>query len=77
MIWDSTQFPTLSLLGSLLGSTGSGEPLLLISGLFLLTLAGTSSLKKLGPEPTTGVAKFSGLGRVLPSWFLEYKSGKN
>lgn len=51
--------------------------MLLISGLFLLTVAGTSSLKKLGPDPTTGVAKLSGLGRVLPSWFREYKSGKN
>jgi hypothetical protein len=63
---ESTQFPTLSLLGSLLGSIGSEEGLLLlISGLFLLTVAGTSSLRKLGPVPTTGVAKFSGLGRVL------------
>lgn len=53
--------------------------------LFVLTLKlkllgvelgfGPSSLKKLGPDPTTGVAKFSGLGRVLLSPPLKFQSG--
>lgn len=34
-----------------------------------------SSLKKLGPDPTTGVAKFNGLGRVLLSPPLKFHSG--
>ncbi len=42
-------------------------PLLLMSGLFLLPVTELSSLRKLGPVPTTGVAKFRGLGRVLLS----------
>lgn len=34
-----------------------------------------SSLRKLGPEPTTGVAKFSGLGSVLLSLPRKFHSG--
>jgi hypothetical protein len=34
-----------------------------------------SSLRKLGPEPTTGVAKFRGLGSVLLSPPRKFQSG--
>lgn len=34
-----------------------------------------SSRKKLGPDPTTGVAKFKGLGRVLLSVARKFQSG--
>lgn len=34
-----------------------------------------SSRRKLGPEPTTGVAKFRGLGSVLLSLPLKFHSG--
>jgi hypothetical protein len=34
-----------------------------------------SSLRKLGPEPTTGVAKFNGLGSVLLSPPRKFQSG--
>jgi len=34
-----------------------------------------SSLRKLGPEPTTGVAKFNGLGKVLLSLPRKFQSG--
>lgn len=56
---------------------GSEEgPLAFVSGLFRLSTE-ASSRRKLGPDPTTGVAKLRGLGSVLLSWFLAYKSGKN
>ncbi len=34
-----------------------------------------SSRRKLGPEPTTGVAKLRGLGRVLLSVARKFQSG--
>lgn len=41
----------------------------------LLLLAWWSSRKKLGPDPTTGVAKFRGLGKVLLSFARKFHSG--
>lgn len=41
----------------------------------LLLLVWWSSRKKLGPDPTTGVAKFRGLGKVLLSFARKFHSG--
>lgn len=59
------QVSTLTLFASMPSGPSEDGPAVLISGLFLLL--GFSSLRKEGPVPTTGVAKLSGLGRVLLS----------
>jgi hypothetical protein len=51
-------------------------PAVLISGLFLFVILGPlSSLRKEGPDPATGVAKFRGLGNVVLLSPLKFHSG--
>lgn len=64
MIGGDDQISSLGLLASPLSPSTSGVFRLLLLPPSRLPL---SSLKKLGPVPTTGVAKLRGLGKVFES----------